>query len=165
MADLLFKGSPIQTEGDLPQVGSLMADAILVKNDLSRTKLSDYRGQKLILSIFPSIDTGVCATSVRVFNEKMAQLNNTKVVCISKDLPFAQTRFCGAEGIKNVETLSAFDGVSFDQASGLLMSSGPLKGLLSRAIIVLDEEGKVLYTELVDDIVHEPNYDLAIGVL
>ncbi|MBN9293414.1 MAG: thiol peroxidase [Flavobacteriia bacterium] len=159
MADLKFKGNPIHTKGHLPEVGEKAPDFTLVKNDLSRISLKDYLGTNVILNIFPSIDTGVCATSVRTFNQKAADLENTKVLCISKDLPFAQGRFCGAEGITNVETLSDFDGGAFSDAYGITMIDGPLKGLTARSVVALDKEGKVVYTELVDDIVHEPDYD------
>lgn len=165
MAELKFKGNPIHTNGSLPQVGQTAPEFTLVKNDLSRTSINDYKGRKVVLNIFPSIDTGVCATSVRTFNEKASNLENTVVLCISKDLPFALGRFCGAEGIQNVETLSDFDGGIFGTNYEVQMIDGPLKGLLARSIVVLDESGKVTYTELVDDIVNEPNYEAALKAL
>lgn len=165
MAELKFKGNPIHTNGNLPKPGEKAPDFTLVKNDLSRTSLSNYAGKKIILNIFPSIDTGVCATSVRKFNEKAAELENTVVLCVSKDLPFANGRFCGAEGISNVETLSDFDGGSFGTNYEIQMTDGPLKGLLARAIVAVNEKGNVVYTELVDDIVNEPNYDAVLKAL
>lgn len=165
MAELKFKGNPIHTNGSLPQVGQKAPDFTLVKNDLSRASLSDYVGKKVVLNIFPSIDTGVCATSVRTFNEKASGLENTIVLCVSKDLPFASARFCGAEGISNVETLSDFDGGSFGVNYQVQMTDGPLKGLLARSVVALNEKGEVVYTELVDDIVNEPNYDAVLKAL
>ena len=137
----------------------------MLKNDLSEAKLSDYNGKRLILNVFPSIDTSTCATSVREFNQRAAELENTTVLCISHDLPFAQKRFCGAEGIENVETLSDFRFGTFGQAYGLEMVDGKLGGLHARAIVVLDENQNVLHTELVSNISDEPNYDAAIAVL
>lgn len=165
MAELKFKGSPVHTNGNLPETGQKAPDFTLVKNDLSRTSLSDYAGKKVVLNIFPSIDTGVCATSVRTFNERAAGLENTVVLCVSKDLPFANGRFCGAEGISNVETLSDFDGESFGTAYEVQMTDGPLKGLLARAVVAVNEKGEVVYTELVDDIVNEPDYDAVLKAL
>jgi thiol peroxidase len=163
MATTNFKGNPVNTSGNLPAVGEQAPDFSLVKNDLSRVSLSDYKGSNVILNIFPSIDTGVCATSVRTFNQKASNLNNTKILCVSKDLPFAQGRFCGAEGINNVETLSDFEGKSFCDSYGLTMTDGPLKGLAARAIVALNPNGEVVYTELVNDIVNEPNYDAVLA--
>lgn len=165
MAELKFKGSPVHTNGNLPETGQKAPDFTLVKNDLSRTSLSDYAGKKVVLNIFPSIDTGVCATSVRTFNERASGLENTVVLCVSKDLPFANGRFCGAEGISNVETLSDFDGGSFGTAYEVQMTDGPLKGLLARAVVAVNEKGEVVYTELVDDIVNEPDYDAVLKAL
>ena len=164
MATIAFKGNPIQTSGNLPEVGSQAPDFKLVKNDLSEASLADYAGKKKVLNVFPSLDTGICAISVRKFNEKAAGLENTVVLCISADLPFAQNRFCGAEGISNVETLSSFRS-SFSDNYGLKMIEGPLKGLCSRAMVVLDESNKVLYTEQVPEIAQEPDYDKALGAL
>lgn len=165
MAELNFKGNPIHTNGNLPKVGEKAPNFTLVKNDLSRVSLSDYKGKNVVLNIFPSIDTGVCATSVRTFNQEASQLENTIVLCVSKDLPFANGRFCGAEGITNVETLSDFDGGGFGNDYEVLLIDGPLKGLLARSIVVVDASGTVVHTELVDDIVNEPNYAAAIDAL
>jgi thiol peroxidase len=164
MAQITFKGNPIQTAGELPAKGSSAPDFTLVKQDLSDATLSDYKGKRLILNIFPSIDTGVCATSVRAFNEKAAALQNTAVLCVSMDLPFAQGRFCGAEGIKNVVTASAFRS-NFGDHYGVIIANGPLTGLFSRAIVVIDENGKVIYTEQVPEIAQEPDYATAIAAL
>jgi thiol peroxidase len=165
MARITFKGNPINTSGDLPKVGSKAPDFKVTKGDLSEVSLKDFAGKKVVLNIFPSIDTGVCATSVRKFNEQASKLNNAVVVCVSADLPFAQNRFCGAEGIKNVVTASEFRDGQFGDAYGVRMAEGPLKGLLSRAIVVLDENGSVKYTEQVPEIAQEPNYDAALKAL
>lgn len=165
MAKIALKGNPVNTVGELPQVGSKAKDFLLVKTDLSTTSLADFAGSKLVLNIFPSIDTSTCATSVRKFNEKASTLPNTKVLCISRDLPFAMNRFCGAEGFDNVINLSDFRDASFGNEYGLTITDGPLQGLHSRAVIVLDENGVIKHTELVADIVDEPNYDNAIAVL
>lgn len=165
MANITFKGDPVQTSGELPSVGSKAPDFTLVKGDLSNATLADYKGSKVILNIFPSIDTGICAMSVKAFNEKAAGLENTKVLCISRDLPFAQGRFCGAEGIENVINLSDYANPAFSKDYGLLMTDGPLHDLFARVVIVLDEEGTITYTELVPDIVQEPNYDAALAAL
>lgn len=164
MAQVTFKGTPIHTIGDLPAKNSAAPDFTLVKQDLSETTLSDYKGKRLVLNIFPSIDTGVCAMSVRKFNEKAAALKNTVVLCVSMDLPFAQSRFCGAEGIKNVITASAFRSV-FGDHYGVTIADGPLAGLLSRAVVVINESGKVIYTEQVPEIAQEPDYDAALAAL
>lgn len=165
MASITLGGNSIHTTGELPEIGTKLADFKLVKNDLSTATLSDFAGSKLVLNIFPSIDTGTCATSVRKFNESASKLDNTKVLCISKDLPFAQKRFCGAEGIENVTNLSDFVDGNFGQSNGLTIVDGPLAGLHSRAIIVVDENGSVLYTEQVPEIANEPNYEAALAVL
>ncbi len=165
MASITLGGNPIHTSGELPKIGSKLADFNLIKTDLSSASLSDFAGKKLVLNIFPSIDTGTCATSVRTFNEKASGFDNTNVLCISRDLPFAQKRFCGAEGIENVENLSDFKDGSFGKANGLEITDGPLAGLHSRAIIVLDETGTVIHTEQVGEIADEPNYEAAIAVL
>ena len=164
MAQITFKGSAINTIGELPAAGSTAPDFTLVKQDLLETILADYKGQRLVLNIFPSIDTGVCATSVRTFNEKAAGLENTTVLCVSADLPFAQGRFCGAEGIENIETASSFR-AAFGDHYGALIADGPLAGLLSRAVIVIDEAGTVIYVEQVPEIAQEPDYDAAFAVL
>ncbi len=165
MAQITLKGNPINTVGELPQIGTQAKDFQLVKTDLSVASLSDYKGSRVVLNIFPSIDTGTCATSVRKFNEKASSLENTKVLCISRDLPFAQNRFCGAEGLENVVNLSDFKDNSFGNSYGLSIVDGPLAGLHSRAVIVLDENGVVKYTELVPEIVDEPNYEAALASL
>lgn len=165
MASITLGGNPINTAGELPKVGSKLADFKLVKNDLSVASLSDFKGKKLVLNIFPSVDTGTCAASVRKFNEAAAKLENTAVLCISRDLPFAQKRFCGAEGIENVVNLSDFQEGSFGKANGLEIVDGPLAGLHSRVLIITDTEGTILYTEQVAEIADEPNYEAAIAVL
>lgn len=165
MASITLGGNPIHTSGELPKVGTKLANFKLVKNDLSVATLTDFAGKKLVLNIFPSIDTGTCATSVRKFNEKAAQLENTSVLCISRDLPFAQKRFCGAEGIENVVNLSDFQEGSFGKTNGLEIIDGPLAGLNSRAIIVVDENGTIIHTEQVPEIASEPNYEAALAVL
>lgn len=164
MAKVTLQGNPIETIGKLPAVGSAAPDFSLVKVDLSTAALSDYAGSKLVLNIFPSVDTGTCATSVRKFNERASSLANTKVLCVSADLPFAAARFCGAEGIENVETGSSFRS-SFGEDYGLSYSTGPLTGLLSRSVVVIDESGKVVYTEQVAETVDEPDYDAALASL
>lgn len=163
MATVKFHGGAVNTIGNLPKVGSKAPDFQLVKGDLSRTSLNDYKGQRILLNIFPSVDTGVCATAMRKFNERASEATNAKVLCVSEDLPFAQGRFCAAEGIKNVETLSDFDGAAFATSYGVKMTDGPLKGLMARAIVALDENHNVIYTELVDEVASEPNYDAALA--
>ena len=165
MASITLGGNPIHTSGELPKVGSKLADFKLVKNDLSIATLGDFAGSKLVLNIFPSIDTGTCATSVRKFNTSASQLENTKVLCISRDLPFAQKRFCGAEGLENVVNLSDFQEGSFGKANGLEIVDGVLAGLHSRSVIVVDENGMVSYTEQVLEIANEPNYEAALASL
>jgi thioredoxin-dependent peroxiredoxin len=165
MATITLGGNPINTSGSLPAVGSKAPDFNLVKNDLSTTTLADFAGSKLVLNIFPSIDTGTCATSVRTFNAKASALENTKVLCISRDLPFAQKRFCGAEGLENVINLSDFKDGSFGKEYGLTIIDGPLAGLHSRVVIIVDENGAVKYAEQVSEIANEPNYDAALAAL
>ena len=165
MALITLGGNPTQTIGDLPSIGSNAPDFKLRKTDLSISSLSDYSGSKVVLNIFPSVDTGTCAASVRQFNQEAAELENTKVLCISRDLPFAQSRFCGAEGIENVECLSDFDNGSFGKDYGVEIIEGPFNNLHSRVVIVLDEDGKVLYTEQVPEVGNEPNYKAALEVL
>jgi thioredoxin-dependent peroxiredoxin len=165
MATITLGGNPINTSGELPKIGSKAPNFQLVKNDLSIASLADYSGSKVVLNIFPSIDTGTCATSVRTFNAKASVLQNTKVLCISRDLPFAQKRFCGAEGIENVENLSDFNTGSFGKDYGLEIANGVLAGLHSRVVIVLDENGNVTYAEQVPEIADEPNYEAALAVL
>jgi len=165
MASVTLKGNTINTLGTLPSTGSKAPEFQLTKNDLSTVKLSDYEGARVVLNIFPSVDTGTCAQSVRQFNKEAAELDNTIVLCISKDLPFAQARFCGAEGIENVEMLSDFRDGSFGKAYNLEFTDGPLAPLHSRAVVVVDENGKVLYTEQVPETVDEPNYKAALEAL
>jgi len=165
MAKITLKGNPINTIGDLPAVGSKAPDFELTKTDLSKSSLADYAGSKVILNVFPSVDTGTCAMSVRKFNEEASALDNTKVLCISRDLPFAFGRFCGAEGIENVVTLSDFVDGSFGKSYNLTFADGPLAGLDSRAVIVLDENHNILHAEQVAEIVDEPNYEAALAVL
>lgn len=160
MATTHFKSTPVSTNADLPAVGSTLAGFTLVGQDLQDITLADFAGKSLILNIFPSVDTGVCAASVRRFNEEAAALENTTVLCVSADLPFAFARFCGAEGIDNVVTASDFRG-GFGEANGLVMTDGPLAGLLARAVIVVDGNGVVTHTQLVEEITTEPDYEAA----
>ena len=165
MADITLKGNAINTVGNLPQIGSKASEFSLTAVDLSHKGLADFTGKKIILNIFPSIDTGTCATSVREFNKKAANLENTVVLCISRDLPFAQARFCGAEGIENVVMLSDFATGKFGQDYGLEIANGPLSNLHSRAIVIINENGSVTYTEQVPEIVDEPNYEAALKAI
>lgn len=165
MADITLKGNAINTIGNLPNIGDSAPNFTLTGVDLSQKSLSDFTGKKVILNIFPSIDTGTCATSVRKFNKTAADLANTVVLCISRDLPFAQARFCGAEGIENVVMLSDFATGSFGKDYALEIANGPLAHLHSRAILVLDENGKVVYTQQVPEIVDEPNYEDALKAI
>ena len=165
MALVKLGGNVINTSGNLPAVGEKAPDFELIKNDLTISKLSDYKGSKLVLNIFPSIDTGTCAASVRKFNESASQLENTKVLCISRDLPFAQKRFCGAEGLENVESLSDFKNGTFGKDYGLEINDSAFAGLHSRVVIVLEENGYVTYTEQVSEIGDEPNYEAALASL
>jgi thiol peroxidase len=165
MATITLGGNPIHTSGELPKVGSKLVDFKLVQNDLSIADLSTFAGKKLVLNIFPSIDTGTCATSVRKFNESASNLANTTVLCISRDLPFAQKRFCGAEGLENVVNLSDFQEGTFGENNGLNIVDGVLAGLHSRAIIVVDENGVITHTEQVGEIANEPNYEAALAAL
>lgn len=164
MTTVTFTGNPVETSGSLPTIGSKAPAFNLVKNDLSDITLAELTGKKIILNIFPSIDTGTCATSVRTFNQSAAALENTVVLCVSADLPFAQARFCGAEGIENVETVSTFR-ASFGADYGLTFISAPLAGLLSRAVVVIDEAGNVVYSEQVAETTEEPNYDAALATV
>lgn len=165
MNKVTLAGNPIEVDGVFPQKGEIISDFTLVNTELGNVLLSDFVGKRKILNIFPSIDTGVCATSVRVFNQKAANLDNTVVLCISADLPFAQARFCGAEGIENVKTLSSFRNHSVHKSLGVDITTGPLAGLTSRAVIVLDENNQVLHSELVSEIKQEPDYERALAVL
>jgi thiol peroxidase len=165
MAKITLKGNPVNTSGNLPLKGSKAPDFILVKSDMGTQSLSELKGKKLILNIFPSLDTSVCAMSVRKFNLLAAGKTNTIVLAISKDLPFAHKRFCTTEGITNVETLSGFRDSSFGKAYGVDIIDGPMAGLYARSIVVVDEKGIVIYTQLVPEITQEPDYDSAIAAI
>lgn len=165
MAEVSLKGNAINTLGDLPQVGTKAPDFELAAANLSDKTLSDYQGSRVIMNIFHSIDTGTCAASVRQFNKEVSELENTKVLCISNDLPFAMSRFCGAEGLENIETLSDFRDGNFGKSYNLTYIDGPIRGLLARAIIVLDENHTILHTEQVYEVVEEPNYKSALDAL
>lgn len=160
-----FQGNPVSLAGTFPAEGSKAPAFTLVGKDLSDVALSNYAGKRKILNIFPSIDTGVCATSVRKFNQLGSELDNTVVLCISSDLPFAQSRFCGSEGLNNVVVLSTLRGAEFKETYGVAIADGPLKGLSARAVVVLDENDNVLHSELVNEITTEPDYDAALAVL
>ncbi len=163
MAQVTFKGSPVQTSGTLPAVGAPAPGFTLTGAELGEASLGDFSGKKVVLNIFPSIDTGVCAASVRKFNSEAGSHPNAKVLCISADLPFAQSRFCGAEGLSNVVTLSDFRSKGIGDAYGVRITDGPLAGLLSRAVVVVDERGLVVHTEQVGEITEEPNYAAALA--
>lgn len=164
MATTNLGGNPVNTVGDLPKVGTKAPSVSLVKGDLSELTSADLAGTRTVLNIFPSIDTPTCAKSVRAFNERAASLANTTVVCVSNDLPFAQNRFCGAEGISNVTTASSFR-TDFGTAFGVTLADGKLHGLLARAVVVIDGDGTVLHSQLVPEIANEPDYDAAIAAL
>lgn len=164
MANITLKGNAISTKGELPTIGSELKNFTLVNDKLEDKNLNDYKGKKLIFNIFPSIDTGVCAASARKFNEEASSVENTIILNVSKDLPFALGRFCAAEGLDQVETLSDFRG-SFGDDFGVTIENGPLAGLMSRAIIVTDAEGKVIYTEQVPEITQEPDYEKALNAV
>lgn len=159
MSTTALKGNPVQLKGELPTIGSKAPDFLLTKNDLSDVTLKDFAGKKIVLNIFPSIDTAVCATSVRTFNQAFDKRTDAVVLCVSMDLPFAQARFCGAEGLSNVITVSDFRTRMFGQAYGVLIADGPLAGLCARAVIAISTDGKVIYTQLVSEITIEPDYD------
>jgi thiol peroxidase len=165
MANITLKGNSINTVGNLPKIGEKAPDFTLTTLDLSQKNLSDFTGKKVILNIFPSIDTSTCAASVREFNKKATDLENTLVLCISKDLPFAQARFCGAEGIENVVMLSDFATGAFGKEYQLEIANGPLAHLHSRAIVIIDENANVVYTEQVSEIADEPNYNAALKAI
>lgn len=165
MASITLKGQSIQTLGDLPNKGAHAPNFTLTKNDLSETTLADFAGKKLLLNIFPSIDTGVCAASVREFNKMASKVDNAQILCISADLPFAQQRFCGTEGLDQVVNLSSFRHPTFGESYGLTITTGPLQGLLSRAVVIVDANGHVCYTEQVPEIAQEPDYDAALSAL
>ncbi|QIZ50906.1 thiol peroxidase [Dickeya zeae] len=160
-----FQGNPVPVAGSFPAADSKAPAFSLVAKDLSDVALSHYAGKRKVLNIFPSIDTGVCAASVRKFNQLASSLDNTVVLCVSADLPFAQSRFCGAEGLNNVVVLSTLRGAEFKENYGVAIAEGALKGLTARAVVVLDENDNVLHSELVNEITNEPDYDAAIAVL
>jgi thiol peroxidase len=164
MATITFKGNPVKTNGEIPTNSSKALDFELIAGDLSSHSLINYSGKRIILNIFPSVDTGVCAASVRQFNQLASGLENTVVLCISRDLPFAQKRFCGAENIENVVMLSDFASGSFGKAYGIEMLDGPLKNLHARAVIVLDANHTIVYQELVPEITQEPDYEKALAL-
>jgi thiol peroxidase len=165
MAQVTLQGNPVNTSGTLPAVGSSIPAFTLVKADLSEITQADITGQRAILNIFPSIDTPTCALTVRAFNTMASRAMGAKVLCISQDLPFATARFCGAERLTDVMTASAFRNPEFGKDFGVAITDGPLKGLLARAVIVVDAQGKVLHAELVSEIANEPDYQAALGVL
>lgn len=165
MAQVTLGGNPISTAGDLPVVGSAVPGFSLTKTDLSAVTNADLLGKNIVLNIFPSVDTPVCATSVRRFNEAAAGRDDTVVLCISADLPFAQKRFCGAENIANVTTASTFRAPGFGEVFGVTMTDGPLAGLLARAVVVVDQHGQVVHSQLVPEIAQEPDYDAALEAL
>ena len=165
MAEITLRGNPIQTNGDLPSVGSSAPEFTLTKADWSPLNKDDLAGQRVVLNIFPSIDTPTCQQSVRTFNERAAALDNTTVVCVSADLPPAAARFCGAEGIENVLTGSTFRSPDVLQSYGVQMTDGVLAALAARSVVVLDTDGSVIHTELVPEIAQEPDYDAAIAAL
>ena len=164
MATVTLRGNPINTSGELPAVGSKVPDFQLTGTDLGDVTLESYAGQPLILNIFPSIDTGTCATSTRTFNQRASENEGVNVLCVSQDLPFALGRFCGAEGLDKVKAASAFRS-SFVDDLGLKIVDGPLRGLAARAVVVIDGDGTVTYTELVPEIGQEPDYDAALAAL
>jgi thiol peroxidase len=165
MAKITLEGNTINTNGDLPAVGSEAPDFSLTQGDLADVSLADFAGKKKLLNIVPSLDTGVCAASTKKFNEAMAGKSNAVALVISADLPFAQSRFCGAEGIENVVSLSMMHSRNFAKNYGVLITDGPLAGICARAVVVLDEQDKVIYTQLVPEIVQEPDYDSALAHL
>ena len=165
MTTITLGGTPISTIGDIPKNGTKAPDFQLTATDLSKKSLSDFHGFTLLLNIFPSVDTGTCATSVRSFNKSAADMENTKVLCISRDLPFAQNRFCGAEGIENIIMLSDFADGNFGKTYGLEISDSTFANLLSRAIIVINPEGNISYTQHVSEIANEPDYEAALAAI
>ncbi len=165
MAEITLGGNPVNTSGDLPEVGAAAPSFELTAPDLSSLTSADLAGQNVVLNIFPSMDTGVCATSVRTFNEKAAGLENTTIVNVSADLPFAQKRFCGAEGIENASSGSTFRNPEFGQAFGTVLVDSGMAGLHARAVVVINPEGNVAHAELVGEIANEPNYDAALSAI
>lgn len=162
MSTITFKGNPIKTVGSLPQVGNVIPDFTLTKSDLSEINIQELRGHKVILNIFPSLDTGVCAASVKTFDKRQKEVQHVKILCISADLPFAAGRFCEVGKLENIMHASTFRHTDFGEKLGVTILDGPLRGLMSRAVVVLDEKGRVIYTEQVKEITDEPNYDTAI---
>ena len=162
MAKTAFKGNPVETSGSLPKIGEVAPEFKLVNSSLEEVKLSDFKGKNVVLNIFPSLDTGVCAASVRKFNKEAGSLDNTVILSISSDLPFAAGRFCSMEGIDNTIALSLFRDDSFAKDYGVLLMDGPMKGLTARAVVVVNPEGKVIYNQLVPEISEEPDYNSAI---
>jgi len=165
VSEITFKGEPAQTVGELPESGSQAPPFVLTRTDLSDVSLADFAGKTVVLNIFPSIDTPVCAASVRRFNSEAGNLPETIVLCVSVDLPFAHERFCEAEGLRDVVTLSAFRSQHFGETYGVRITTGPLRGLLARAIVIIDKSGNVSYTEQVPEISREPDYDAALRAL
>ena len=165
MAQVTLRGNPVQVEGELPQAGTQAPDFTLTAGDLSDATLATFAGKRKVLNIFPSVDTPTCATSVRKFNAQANEVTNTVVLCISSDLPFAQKRFCGTEGLDNVLSLSDFRNADFAVDYGVSIADGPLRALTARAVVVLDENNNVLHSELVPEIGQEPNYEAALAVL
>ena len=165
MSKVKFQGSPVELTGNLPKVGEKAPKFGGVKADLSVAHIGDFIGKKVVLNFFPSLDTPVCANSVRRFNKEASSLPNTVVLCVSKDLPFAQSRFCTTEGLENVVSLSAFRCNCLEDKYGLGITEGPLKGLLARAVVIVNEEGNITYEELVDEITNDPNYEAALAAL
>lgn len=165
MAQITLKGNPINTSGELPKAGTVAPDFVLTKTDLSDISLKDFAGKKIVLNIFPSVDTPVCSMSVRKFNAEIDKFDNAVAICASADLPFAHARFCGAEGIKSAISVSEMRNREFGDAYGVRIVDGPLAGLLARAVVVIDETGKVIYTQQVPEITQEPDYDQALNRL
>ncbi len=165
MATITFKGNPVATSGTLPAAGTRAPDFVLAKGDLSDARLADFAGKKVVLSIFPSIDTPVCATAARRFNEAAGEKKDVVVLCVSADLPFALGRFCAVEGLKHVVPLSTFRAPEFGKAYGVVITGGPLRGLLARAVVVIEATGKVTYAEQVPEIAQEPDYAAALRAL
>lgn len=165
MAEITLKGNPIHTYGDLPPIGAQAPDFVLTKTDLADVSLKDFAGKRVVVNIFPSIDTPVCAASVRRFNAAVDKLENTVVLCASLDLPFAHERFCGAEGLDNVIPVTEMRARAFGEAYGVRIIDGPLAGIFSRAVVIIDGDGKVLYTEQVPEIAQEPDYEAALNAL
>ncbi len=165
MATITFKGTPVQTAGNLPPVGALAPDFRVAKTDLTNTSLKDFAGKQILLNIFPSVDTGICSASIRKFNAEAATIPNTVVICVSKDLPQAHKRFCEAEGITGVVPTSAIRDTTFESGYGVKMINGPMEGFLSRAVVVIGTNGIIKYIEQVPEIAQEPNYEAALGAL